>query len=61
LLLVNNGGIVGGLLGPESTRRAKDLSPMPFLGSFLVVAAMGVVAVVRAGAGAYASVAAAAR
>ena len=42
--LVLAGGIVGGFLGPESTRWAKDLLPTPFLGSFLVLAAIGVVA-----------------
>ena len=42
--LVLAGGIVGGFLGPESTRWAKDLLPMPFLGSFLVLAAIAVVA-----------------
>jgi len=42
--LVLAGGIVGGFLGPESTRWAKDLLPVPFLGSFLVLAAIAVVA-----------------
>jgi MFS family permease len=42
--LVLAGGIVGGFLGPESTRWAKDLLPTPFLGSFLVLAAVAVVA-----------------
>ncbi len=42
--LVLAGGIVGGFLGPESTRWAKDLLPTPFLGSFLVLAAIAVVA-----------------
>jgi MFS family permease len=42
--LVLAGGIVGGFLGPESTRWAKDLLPVPFLGSFLVLAAVAVVA-----------------
>jgi MFS family permease len=44
--LVLAGGIVGGFLGPESTRWAKDLLPTPFLGSFLVLAAIAVIAVV---------------
>jgi MFS family permease len=44
--LVLAGGIVGGFLGPESTRWAKDLFPTPFLGSFLVLAAVAVVAFV---------------
>jgi len=43
--LVLAGGIVGGFLGPESTRWAKDLLPTPFLGSFLVLACVAVVAV----------------
>jgi MFS family permease len=42
--LVLAGGIVGGFLGPESTRWAKDLLPTQFLGSFLVLAAVAVVA-----------------
>jgi MFS family permease len=42
--LVLAGGIVGGFLGPESTRWAKDLLPVPFLGSFLVLSAVAVVA-----------------
>jgi MFS family permease len=42
--LVLAGGIVGGFLGPESTRWAKDLLPTPFLGSFLVLAAGALVA-----------------
>jgi MFS family permease len=42
--LVLAGGIVGGFLGPESTRWAKDLLPTPFLGSFLVLAAVAVIA-----------------
>ncbi len=42
--LVLAGGIVGGFLGPESTHWAKDLLPVPFLGSFLVLAAIAVLA-----------------
>jgi MFS family permease len=42
--LVLAGGIVGGFLGPESTRWAKDLFAIPFLGSFLALAAIAVVA-----------------
>jgi len=42
--LVLAGGIVGGFLGPESTRWGKDLFATPFLGSFLVLAAVAVIA-----------------
>src|SRR5262245_60508578 len=42
--LVLAGGIVGGFLGPETTRWAKDLLPTPFLGSFLAMACIAVVA-----------------
>jgi MFS family permease len=38
------GGIVGGFIGPESTRWAKDLLPVPFLGSFLVLATIALFA-----------------
>jgi MFS family permease len=36
--LVLAGGIVGGVVGPESTRWAKDLFATPFLGSFVALA-----------------------
>jgi len=42
--LVLAGGMVGGFLGPESARRAMDLFPTPFLGSFVVLAAYALVA-----------------
>jgi len=42
--LVLAGGIVGGLLGPESSRRAMDLFATPFLGGFVVLAGVALVA-----------------
>src|SRR2546426_4870960 len=42
--LVLAGGIAGGFLGPESSNWAKDLLPVPFLGSFLVLSAIALVA-----------------
>ncbi len=42
--LVLAGGLVGGFLGPESTRWAKDLLGVPFLGSFVVMAVVAVFA-----------------
>ena len=42
--LVLAGGIAGGFLGPEASLWAKDLLPVPFLGSFLVLAAIALVA-----------------
>jgi MFS family permease len=42
--LVLAGGIVGGFLGPESARWAKDLFATPFLGSFVVLSAIAVIA-----------------
>jgi len=42
--LVLAGGIVGGFLGPESTRWAKDLFATPFLGSFVVLSAIALIA-----------------
>jgi len=42
--LVLAGGIVGGFLGPQSTRLAMNLFATPFLGSYLVLAAYAVVA-----------------
>lgn len=42
--LVLAGGIVGGFLGPEATRWGKDLFAIPFLGSFLTLAAIALVA-----------------
>src|SRR5438128_7996173 len=42
--LVLAGGIAGGFLGPESSKWAKDLLPVPFLGSFLVLSAIALVA-----------------
>ena len=42
--LVLAGGIVGGFLGPESTKWSKDLFATPFLGSFIVLAAIAVIA-----------------
>jgi MFS family permease len=42
--LVLTGGIAGGFLGPEASLWAKDLLPVPFLGSFLVLAAIALIA-----------------
>ena len=42
--LVLAGGIAGGFLGPEASRWAKDLLPVPFLGSFIVLSAIALVA-----------------
>ena len=42
--LVLAGGIAGGVIGPESTRFARDWFPMPFLGSFLLLAGVAVLA-----------------
>jgi MFS family permease len=42
--LVLAGGIVGGFVGPQSVRAAKDLFAMPFMGSFAVLAAVALVA-----------------
>ncbi len=42
--LVLAGGIVGGFVGPEATRWGKDILPTPFLGSFLVLSAIAVLA-----------------
>lgn len=42
--LVLGGGIAGGFLGPAASRWAKDLLPVPFLGSFLVLSAFALVA-----------------
>lgn len=42
--LVLAGGIVGGFLGPETTRWGKDLFATPFLGSFLLLAGWALVA-----------------
>jgi MFS family permease len=42
--LVLAGGIVGGFLGPEASRWAKDLLPVPFLGSYLVLSCIAIVA-----------------
>jgi MFS family permease len=42
--LVLAGGIVGGFLGPQASLWAKDLLPVPFLGSFLVLSGIALVA-----------------
>ncbi|HEX8011397.1 MAG TPA: MFS transporter [Casimicrobiaceae bacterium] len=42
--LVLAGGIVGGFLGPEASRWGRELLPVPFLGSFVALAAIAVVA-----------------
>ena len=42
--LVLAGGVVGGLIGPQSARVARDLFATPFLGSFLVLALFALVA-----------------
>ena len=44
--LVLAGGIVGGFLGPAITRWGKDLFATPFLGSFVLLAAVALVALV---------------
>jgi MFS family permease len=38
--LVLAGGIAGGFLGPEASRWARELLPVPFLGSFIVLSAI---------------------
>jgi MFS family permease len=42
--LVLAGGIVGGFLGPETTRIGRDLLPVQFAGAFVLLAAWAVVA-----------------
>jgi MFS family permease len=42
--LVLAGGIVGGFLGPAASLWAKDLLPAPFLGSFLVLSTVALIA-----------------
>jgi len=42
--LVLAGGVVGGLIGPQSARVGRDLFATPFLGSFLVLALFALVA-----------------
>jgi MFS family permease len=42
--LVLAGGVVGGFVGPQSARVARDLFPTPFLGSFLLLALFAFVA-----------------
>ena len=42
--LVLAGGIVGGFIGPTASVWAKDLLPIPFLGSFLVLSAIALIA-----------------
>jgi hypothetical protein len=42
--LVLAGGIVGGFLGPETTRWGRDLFAVPFLGSFVLLAGWALVA-----------------
>jgi MFS family permease len=42
--LVLAGGIAGGFLGPEATKLGRDLFAVPFLGSFAILAAVAVVA-----------------
>ena len=44
--LVLAGGIAGGFLGPEASRWGRELSSVPFLGSFLVMCAFALVALV---------------
>jgi len=43
--LVLAGGIVGGFVGPASTGLGRDLFPTPFLGSFLILAAVALLAI----------------
>ncbi len=42
--LVLAGGIAGGFLGPQASLWGKDLLPVPFLGSFLVMSAIALFA-----------------
>ena len=42
--LVLAGGIAGGFLGPEASHWAKDLLPVPFLGSFIVLSGIALIA-----------------
>ena len=42
--LVLAGGIAGGFLGPESSKWGKDFFAVPFLGSFLILAAIALIA-----------------
>jgi MFS family permease len=42
--LVLAGGIAGGFLGPEAARWGKDLLPVPFLGSFVVLSTIALIA-----------------
>lgn len=42
--LVLAGGVVGGLLGPQTARLGRDLFATPFQGSFLILAAFALVA-----------------
>ncbi|MEO8740691.1 MAG: MFS transporter [Casimicrobiaceae bacterium] len=42
--LVLAGGIVGGFIGPTASVWAKDILPVPFLGSFLVLSAIALIA-----------------
>src|SRR5262252_6665843 len=42
--LVLAGGIAGGFLGPESVKLTRDLTPTPFFGSFVALAAYAIVA-----------------
>ena len=44
IALVLAGGVVGGLIGPQSARLSRDLFPTPFLGSFLLLALFALVA-----------------
>ncbi|HTL75689.1 MAG TPA: MFS transporter [Casimicrobiaceae bacterium] len=48
--LVLAGGVVGGFLGPQAVRAARDLLPTPFAGSFVALAVVALVALaVQAG------------
>jgi MFS family permease len=42
--LVLAGGIAGGFLGPQASLWAKDILPVPFLGSFLVLSGIALIA-----------------
>ena len=42
--LVLAGGVVGGFIGPQSARFARDLFPTPFQGSFIVLACIALIA-----------------
>jgi MFS family permease len=38
------GGVIGGIIGPEAAKASRDLFPTPFLGTFVALAALALVA-----------------